>query len=194
VCCFKQIENLVFCGEGMGPAILIRHGDIERNSRGATDDLTPRAQEYAKRLPCLLEEHGFSDADIDVVYFDSSIKYVPSQQKKLPIQRCRETVKHIRGAIHRGYHRSEIRSVLFSSQNAAKTIVICYQSETLRDFPNVDSQDLFDFMIADCPKQKGTAYKKCTDPLYEQILILDVTGSGLTKKIWIDTGTCKGEV
>lgn len=178
----------------MGTAILIRHSDIERDSDMPTDNLTPKAKEYAKRLPRLLEENGFSAGDIDIVYYDFSRKYVPSQQNNLQIQRCCETVKHIDGPIHQGYHRSEIGSLLFSPQNAAKTIVICYQSETLGDFPKVDSQDLFDFMIKNCPKQKGTVYEKCTDPLYEQILILDVTVSGLTNPRWVATWTGKGEV
>jgi len=179
----------------MGTAILIRHGDIERESGKPTDDLTPKAREYAKRLPHLLEKEGFSAGDIDIVYFDSSVKYVPSQQKKLQIKRCHETVKHIRGGpTHRSYRCSEIGSVLFSAQNAAKIIVICYQSETLQAFPKVDSQKLSDFMTKDCPKDKGTVYEKPTDPLYEQILILDVTASGLTNPRWVATGTRKGEV
>jgi hypothetical protein len=180
--------------EEMGTAILIRHGDIERKSGKPTDNLTPKAREYAKRLPHLLEEEGFGAEDIDIVYFDSSIKLVPSQQKKLPIQRCRETVRHIPVTTRLGYCRSEIGSVLFSAQNAGKTTVICYQSETLSDFPKVNSQKLLDFMIKDCPKDKGTGYEKPKDPLYEQILILEVTASGLTNPRWVATGTRKGEV
>jgi len=182
--------------EEMGTAILIRHGDIERDSATGepTDNLTPKGREYAKRLPRLLEENGFSADDIDIVYFDSSTKYVPSQKKNLRIQRCRETVKHIPVTTHLGYCRSEIGSVLFSAENAGKCIMICYQSETLPDFPEVNSQRLVDFMIQRCPKGTGTVNKKRTDPLYEQILILDVTASGLTDPRWIATGSHKGEV
>ena len=178
----------------MGTTILIRHGDIKRESGKATDDLTTKAREYAKRLPHLLEDAGFSAGSIDIVYFDSSTKCVPSQQKRLKIKRCQETVKHIDGPIHQGYHRSEIGSLLFSPQNAAKTIVICYQSETLGNFPKVDSQELYDFMMKDCPNDKKTMYKKPTDILYEQILILDVTSTGLKNPRWISTKTHKGDV
>jgi hypothetical protein len=153
--------------------------------------LTLKAKKYAKRLPDLLEDEGFSAEDIDIVYYDSSKKFVPNQQKELQIKRCQETVRHIHGPRHQNYSRSDIGTVLFSTQNAAKTIVICYQSETLSLLPKVDSQKLRDFMINDCPRVKKTKYEKCTDPLYEQILILDVTTSGLTKQRWVATKTRK---
>ena len=80
----------------MGTAILVRHGDIDRDpaKNDVTDDLTCTAKKFAKRLPDLLSQKGFPPSKIDLVYYDSSKKHVPDCNKDMEIQRCKVTVEY----------------------------------------------------------------------------------------------------
>ena len=72
-------------------------------------------------------------------------------------------------------------------------MLVCYQSETLHDFPNIDGCDLKQYMIENCPRT-SSMYRKETDAFYEQILIVEFKDGAFTNPKWIPTGTMKGQV
>ncbi len=172
----------------MGIAILVRHGDLLRGSQSddIKDELTPKALEFAKRLPGLLSRKF----TIDKVYYDHSKKYVPNPGNEQVIERCNRTIKHFEGVPLIPYTEDTI-NLVFNKENEEKTIVVCYQSERLNHFPKIENTDLKQYMIGHHPQAKVNI--KNTDFLYEQIFVAEHKTAKFVFVKWIATETHKGD-
>jgi len=172
----------------MGIAILVRHGDLVRGSESddIKDELTPKALEFAKRLPRLLS----GKYTINKVYYDNSKKIVPNPGYEQVIERCKRTIEHFEGIPLIPYTNETI-NLVFNKENEKKTIVVCYQSERLDLFPNIKQIGLIQYMIDHHPPNKVNIKK--TDFMYEQILVVEYKGGNLVLIEWIPTETYKGE-
>jgi len=170
----------------MGIAILVRHGDLVRGSESddIKDELTPKALDFAKRLPSLLS----GKYTIDKVYYDNSKKFVPNPGYEQEIERCKRTVEHFDGIPLIPYT-SDTINLVFNEENEEKTIVVCYQSERLNLFPNVE---LKQYLIDNHPRAKVN--NRNTDFLYEQIFVAEFKTSNLVFVEWIPTETHKGDI
>jgi hypothetical protein len=176
----------------MGTVILIRHGDLNRGDTpdDITDELTPKAISYAKKLPRQLANYGYKN--IHKIYYDNSKKLIPNLGTEKEIERCYNTVEYFHKDKLFPYNKDEIYSKVFSPENENLVIVVCYQSERLKYFPKIENLDLKKYMINKCPR-KNQIYQKKTDPLYEQILILEFREGTFRFIKWIPTGTKKGD-